>query len=83
LILLLLKRGEAETEADVRIRGEDDREAVEVALRHNHLPRLDESGYIDWDRDSGKLSKGPRFDEIEPILELIENHADELPPDWP
>jgi len=26
--------------------------------------------------------KGPNFDEIKPLLELLENHEDELPTDW-
>ena len=83
LILLLLKQGAVETEADVMVRGRNNSTESEMALIHNHLPRLDEAGYIEWDRDSGELSKGPRFDEIEPLLELIESHADELPDNWP
>jgi len=38
---------------------------------------------VEWDRETGTISRGPRFDEIEPVLELIENHPEELPPDWP
>lgn len=83
LILLLVKQGAVKTETDLMVRGADDSEVAEMALVHNHLPRLDEAGYIEWDRASGELSKGPRFDEIEPLLELIETHADELPADWP
>jgi hypothetical protein len=83
LILLSLKHGGSTTETDVMIRGADDERAGEIQLVHNHLPKLDDAGYITWDRDTGNISKGPRFDEIEPLLELIENHADELPPDWP
>lgn len=83
LILLLMKQGAVETTDDVLIRSADEREEIELALVHNHLPRLEEAGYIEWDRETGKISKGPRFDEVEPLLELIENHADELPPDWP
>lgn len=83
LVLILLKQGLVETQADVIVRGEEDRTEREITLAHNHLPTLEEAGYIEWDRDTGEISKGPRFDEIEPFLELIENHADELPPDWP
>ncbi|WP_449405170.1 hypothetical protein [Haloarcula amylovorans] len=42
-----------------------------------------EAGYIEWHRETGEVSKGPRYDEIEPLLDLIENHVDELPPNWP
>jgi len=83
LILLSLKRGAVETTDDVMVRGESELNASELTLTHNHLPKLDDAGYIEWDRDTGEISKGPRFDEIEPLLELIENHADELPPGWP
>ena len=83
LILLLLKQGVVETETDVMVRSGSDSRETETALIHNHLPRLAQAGYIDWDRDSGEIAKGPRFDEIEPLLELIEAHADELPADWP
>lgn len=81
-VLLGLWNGEVEDQADVRPRGDDPREA-ELALIHNHLPRLEKGGFIEWDRDSGTISKGPDFDTIEPLLRLIVDHADELPPDWP
>lgn len=47
-------------------------ERVETELTHNHLPRLDAEGYIDWDRNMGEIKRGARYDEIEPILELLE-----------
>lgn len=81
--LLLLKRGAIETTDDVMLRGSSESDASEIRLTHDHLPRLEDAGYIDWDRNTGEIAKGPRFDEIEPLLELIENHADELPPGWP
>ena len=83
LVLLSLKHGGPTTETNVMIRGTDDEGAGEIQLLHSHLPKLEDAGYIKWDRDAGEISKGPRFDDIEPLLELIENHADELPPDWP
>lgn len=58
-------------------------EEFEVELYHNHLPRLRDAGFIEWDRDSGTITRGPRFDEIEPLLTLIVDHQDELPADWP
>jgi hypothetical protein len=83
LVLLALKRGSVETEADVMVRGGDETGAAEIDLYHSHLPKLAEAGYIEWDPDTGEISEGPRFDEVEPLLELIERHADELPPGWP
>jgi hypothetical protein len=83
MILLLVNAGTVETKNDVMVRGSSEPHESEIALVHNHLPKLEETGYIEWDRDTDEISKGPRFEEIEPLLELIENHADELPPDWP
>jgi hypothetical protein len=50
---------------------------------HTHLPKLEEAGFIVWHQDTNKVEKGPRFEEIRPLLELIDAHADELPADWP
>ena len=82
LMVLSLKRGGVETETDLMFRSSG-REEAEMALRHTHLQKLEEAGYVEWNRETGEVSKGSRFDEIEPILELIENHSDELPPGWP
>jgi hypothetical protein len=62
--------------------GDDLGEEVEVALIHSHLPKLEQAGYIAWDRESGEISKGPNWDEIAPLLQLLGDHADELPDDW-
>lgn len=52
-------------------------------LYHTHLPKLARAGFIDWDREAGVITRGPRFDEIEPLLRLMYDHQDELPDDWP
>ena len=80
--LLLLHRDGVKRESDLLVR-ESTEDDVEHDLIANHLPELEKAGFIEWDRGTGTISKGPRFDEIEPVLELIENHPDELPPDWP
>lgn len=81
VILFLLNDAVVVDESDVILRS-DDREQTTLELKHNHLPKLAEAGYIEWDQDTGEISQGPRFDEIKPLLELIKNHADELPPNW-
>lgn len=82
LVLLGLMTGEIDNEIDLRMRASDP-DTIQLELEHKHLPKLEEAGYIEWDRETGDISTGPKFDEIEPLLELIEEHADELPPDWP
>lgn len=54
------------------------REAL-LAARHNHLPKLEELGFVRWDRSSGFVTKGPQFGEVEPLLTLLDEHRDELP----
>lgn len=80
--LMGLAAGRVSATTDVMMRGTNVEE-VESDLEQTHLPMLEEEGYIVWDRESGEISKGPRFDEIEPVLKLLEEHADELPPFWP
>lgn len=60
-----------------------DPELVGVELHHVHLPKLAESGFIDWNRDENVIRRGPRFDEIVPLLRLTANYRDELPADGP
>ncbi len=45
-----------------------------IAMQHVHLSKLADHGFIDWDQDAQRVTKGPQFDEIEPLLTvLIEN----------
>ena len=61
-------------------------EKIEVFKRelyHNHLPKLNEAGFIDWDRETDTITRGPRFEDIQPLVTLMANHQDELPEGWP
>jgi hypothetical protein len=51
----------------------------EQALDHLHLPKLDESDLIDWDREAGTVARGPRFAEAESFLRLLARNQHELP----
>lgn len=81
-ILLGLSAGRVEREADVAVRRPDPEE-VESELYSTHLPMLAEEGIIEWDRETGEIRKGPNFEKVEPLLRLMEEHDDELPPFWP
>lgn len=61
----------------------DNLELLQQEMYHNHLPKLEAAGFINWDRDAGTTTRGPRFVEIEPLIKLMDNHQDELPDDWP
>jgi len=60
----------------------DTLDATHVKLEHVHLPKLADMGFIGWDRESGELSKGPNWGEIAPLLQLMDDHQDELPEEW-
>ena len=84
LLVALLEHNPID-DAPVVIADDDaEAEAVErlVQIKHVHLPKLEEYGFIEWDRDTHEVIKGPRFDEIRPMLELLVDHEDELPPGW-
>jgi hypothetical protein len=48
-------------------------ESFEVSLHHNHLPKLDDAGFIDWDCQRGTIAKGRRFDEALALLDVEED----------
>ncbi|WP_205628434.1 DUF7344 domain-containing protein [Haloprofundus marisrubri] len=61
---------------------DEDPEELLLQMRHVHLPKLEEAGFIEWDQETNSVTKGPQFEEIRPLLELMANHGDELPDDW-
>jgi hypothetical protein len=47
-----------------------------IALHHSHLPRLEDHGLIDWNQETGEVTKGSQFDDIEALVTtLAENHS--------
>lgn len=47
-----------------------------------HIPKLVEYGFVEWDREEHVVTKGPRFDEIRPLLERLVDDPDALPHEW-
>lgn len=62
---------------------DEEREAARVMLHHTHLPKLERAGFIDWDRGSDTITRGPNFEDIHPVIRLLHDHRDELPDEWP
>lgn len=60
-------------------RAVDDADKDLLRLHYVHLPKLDENGFVDWDRDAQRVTRGSRFDELEPFLELLVRRREELP----
>lgn len=61
----------------------EERNRLRTLIYHSHLPMLEDAGYVEWDRAETKLARGPQFDEIRPLIELLDEHADDLPASWP
>jgi Ser-tRNA(Ala) deacylase AlaX len=62
---------------------DDDLELLTTELYHVHLPKLVDAGYIEWDEETRIIRRGPNFEEIAPLLRLMDDHQDELPEGWP
>lgn len=62
---------------------DDETDSSLVELHHVHLPRLAEVGYVEWESDPLAVGRGPAFDEIEPLLDLLDDAQDEFAGDWP
>ena len=62
---------------------DEDETRVWTELKHTHLPKLESDDLIQWDRTDEKVTRGSDFDEIEPLLELFDDHGDDLPYEWP
>jgi hypothetical protein len=56
-----------------------DPETLRVELRHNHLPRLAEEGFVEWGTDPLRASQGARFDEVAVVFETLHGASAELP----
>ncbi|MDS0293751.1 DUF7344 domain-containing protein [Halogeometricum luteum] len=62
--------------------GDRDEATLETALYHNHLPLLEQAGYVRWDPDAGRVGIGDDFEEIRPVLRLLHDNRDGLPDGW-
>ncbi len=84
LLVALLDHNPQDDSPSVITGSDQDVDALEelVAMEHVHLPKLVEYGYITWDREQREVSKGPEFEEIRPLLDLLVEHEDELPQGW-
>lgn len=53
-----------------------------TALLHTHLPKLEAYGFIERDETTHRIYRGPRWDDIEPVVTLLHEHREELPDGW-
>lgn len=50
-----------------------------ITMYHAHLPKLEDCGYIRWDRDNRLVTRGPQFAEIKSLLTVLSERQNELP----
>lgn len=84
LMVALLEHNPQDDTPVIVADSEGESDAVErlISMHHVHLPKLADYGFIEWNEETHEVMKGPKFDEIRPLLELLESHDDELPADW-
>lgn len=54
-------------------------EEARIQLQHVHLPKLAEYGLIRWEQEGGQVVKGEEFDQIKPLLTLLNEHEEQFP----
>lgn len=64
-----------DTPPDTLIADEGDK----IEYEHVHLPKLDNYGFIEWTPSMSCVEKGPQFDEVSPLLELLAEQHEKLP----
>lgn len=62
------------------VNGTEDRERPSsLRMRHVHLPKLSAADVIEWNRDGSTVWRGPRFEDIRPLVQMVREQADERP----
>jgi len=84
-LLLALLNGASDEDPPVALYqldsdAEDD--TLKLSMHHVHLPKLEASGFIDVDRQQHSVTRGPRFNEIRPLLELLDDNRERFPDSW-
>lgn len=44
----------------------------QLLMRHAHLPKLEDAGYVRLNGDGRRIEAGPNFETIQPLLELLD-----------
>lgn len=81
-LIALLADAPGDTPIEITDRVGDTETTEMIEMQHVHLPKLEDSGFIHWDRENHLVLQGPQFDEIKPLLTLLHDHANDLPDEW-
>lgn len=78
IILMTLVGDTTETSIDTLER-KINHEYPRVRLHHRDLPKLDDTGYIEWNDDADTISQGPKFSKVEPLVQLLKEYNTTFP----
>jgi hypothetical protein len=78
LFALLRKNPQTELPSDLDSPPDTGEYTTRVEYHHCHLPKLADTGFIEWSPGTDRVERGPRFDDIRPILELLAAHHEDL-----
>ena len=56
--------------------------ALKLSMHHVHFPKLEEAGFVEADYQQYTVTAGPRFEEVRPLLELLDGNRNQLPDGW-
>lgn len=48
--------------------------AMATKFHHVHLPKLASMDYVEWDQETGAVRCGPAFEDLEPLLAVLDEH---------
>lgn len=83
LLALLDERADGELPLDVEeVDFGTGREELWISMYHSHLPKLEHHGFVEVTSDHRTVTTGPRFGDIEPLLELLEANRNRFAGDW-
>lgn len=82
-LLYALSRANPDHGASVDVTELIDDSDLSVSMHHVHLPKLEDMGLVDVEQERQRVRRGEHFDEIEPLLRILDRHEDDLPTDWP
>lgn len=57
--------------------------AYRTRMRHTHVPKLEEYGYVEFDETADAFRRGPDFDEIAPVVETLLSNRERIPCECP
>lgn len=51
---------------------------ADTAMYHSHLPKLADCGLITWDKQTGRVARGPNFEAAAELLSFLKNTSADL-----